>query len=178
MKLIERSKVSSFINYKMHQGRLGRLGVFGTLPWSPVHSRLTFKLGLWPSVTGERLLRPFGITPRLGHPLPGEGPERLWTASTQGEWRSTVKQLRREVKNAETSQIQKELLEGSRKVVGLAILSNGVMFTGKLVAAIQSGSASLFSEALHSLADSMLPFIVLSTTFVVTHTLPPVFNEW
>ena len=75
------------------------------------------------------------------------------TRTAQGEWRSTIKFLRRQAKKEETSQLQKETLASSQKVVGLAILSNGIMFSSKLVAAIHSGSASMFSEALHSLAD-------------------------
>ena len=75
------------------------------------------------------------------------------TKRVQGEWRSALKQLRRDVKIAESTQISITTLQGSQKVVALAILSNGIMFTGKMMAAVQSGSASMFSEALHSLAD-------------------------
>eukprot|EP00842_Homolaphlyctis_polyrhiza_P002815 jgi/Hompol1/3534/HPOL_003270-RA len=48
---------------------------------------------------------------------------------------------------------RKEALEGSQKVVALAITSNLVMFSAKLFGALQSGSASMLSEAIHSLAD-------------------------
>lgn len=71
------------------------------------------------------------------------------------EWRSAVKQFRRVVKDAETSQARHSILLESQKVVGLAILSNGCLFSGKMYAAIQSGSSSMFSEALHSLADML-----------------------
>jgi zinc transporter 9 len=71
------------------------------------------------------------------------------------EWRSAVKQLRRVVKDAETSQARHNVLKESKKVVGLAIISNGFLFAGKMYAAVQSGSSSMFSEALHSLADML-----------------------
>jgi zinc transporter 9 len=71
------------------------------------------------------------------------------------EWRSAVKQLRRVVKEAETNQARHSVLLESQKVVGLAIISNGCLFTGKMYAAVQSGSSSMFSEALHSLADML-----------------------
>ncbi|KAI8805847.1 cation efflux protein [Cladochytrium replicatum] len=48
---------------------------------------------------------------------------------------------------------RKETLHGSQKVVALAITSNLIMFSGKMFSALQSGSASMFAEALHSLAD-------------------------
>lgn len=44
-------------------------------------------------------------------------------------------------------------LAGSAKVVGVAIGTNLIMFSGKLYGAISSGSASMFAESLHSLAD-------------------------
>ncbi|KAI9099761.1 cation efflux family-domain-containing protein [Phlyctochytrium arcticum] len=45
------------------------------------------------------------------------------------------------------------MLQGSQKVVAVAMVSNMALFSGKFYAAIQSGSASMFSEALHSAAD-------------------------
>ncbi|KAL2911100.1 hypothetical protein HK105_209445 [Polyrhizophydium stewartii] len=72
-----------------------------------------------------------------------------------GEWKSRVKQLRREVTEVESKNIRKNQLEGSQRVVILAITSNMIMFLAKLYGAIQSGSASMFSEALHSLADDL-----------------------
>lgn len=140
---------------KMNHG--SRLGLRGCLS-RPSSTFLKYQVGcLAPLTMSLHWKRPFGSLSRaLSHLSPPSlGSQGLaHNSNTQGVWRSTVKQLRREVKNAQTSQVQKELLQGSQKVVALAILSNGVMFSGKLIAAIQSGSASLFSEALHSLADS------------------------
>ncbi|KAJ3089648.1 hypothetical protein HK102_005866 [Quaeritorhiza haematococci] len=56
---------------------------------------------------------------------------------------------------------RRETLEGSQKVVRLAIMSNFIMFGGKLYAATISGSASMFSEALHSLADVLNESLLL-----------------
>ncbi|KAH9250547.1 hypothetical protein BASA81_011653 [Batrachochytrium salamandrivorans] len=70
-----------------------------------------------------------------------------------GEWKSRVKQLRREVTEVDQKNQRKHQLEGSQKVVLLAISSNLIMFFAKLYGAINSGSASMYSEALHSLAD-------------------------
>ncbi|KAI8924954.1 hypothetical protein BC831DRAFT_462989 [Entophlyctis helioformis] len=70
-----------------------------------------------------------------------------------GEWKSRVRQMRRDVTEVEIKNQRKEVMEGSQKVVALAITSNLIMFMGKLYGAMQSGSASMFSEALHSLAD-------------------------
>ncbi|KAJ3216020.1 hypothetical protein HK099_006099 [Clydaea vesicula] len=61
--------------------------------------------------------------------------------------------MRRDVTMVEGNLQRKETLEGSQKVVAFAITSNFLMFSGKLYAAIVSGSSSMFSEALHSLAD-------------------------
>ncbi|KAJ1330684.1 hypothetical protein BSLG_009136 [Batrachochytrium salamandrivorans] len=72
-----------------------------------------------------------------------------------GEWKSRVKQLRREVTEVDQKNQRKHQLEGSQKVVLLAISSNLIMFFAKLYGAINSGSASMYSEALHSLADDM-----------------------
>ena len=70
-----------------------------------------------------------------------------------GDWRSKIKQMRRDVTNVEASILRKETLESSQKVVALAIGSNLIMFSGKLYAASVTQSYSMFSEALHSLAD-------------------------
>ncbi|XJO76597.1 hypothetical protein BDV3_007103 [Batrachochytrium dendrobatidis] len=70
-----------------------------------------------------------------------------------GEWKSRVKQLRREVTEVEHKNQRKHQLKGSQKVVLLAISSNLIMFFAKSYGAITSGSASMYSEALHSLAD-------------------------
>ncbi|KAJ3031553.1 UNVERIFIED_CONTAM: hypothetical protein HDU68_002651 [Siphonaria sp. JEL0065] len=52
-------------------------------------------------------------------------------------------------------------LEGSHKVVMLAMASNGTMFVAKLYAAVVSGSASMFAEALHSLADLLNEMLLM-----------------
>ena len=70
-----------------------------------------------------------------------------------GAWKSRVKHLKRQVTSLEYMESRKEAMEGSKKLVGLAIASNMLMFSGKMYGAVQSGSASMFSEALHSLAD-------------------------
>ncbi|KAJ3413306.1 hypothetical protein HDV05_008223 [Chytridiales sp. JEL 0842] len=51
-----------------------------------------------------------------------------------------VKHLNREANQAEEKVLRRETLEGSHKVVALAMTSNALMFTGKLYAAIVSGS--------------------------------------
>jgi hypothetical protein len=81
--------------------------------------------------------------------------EATLSAPSAGEWRSKVKNLRRRIVKDEDSSKRKDVLEGSLKVVGLAICSNGLMFGAKTYGAIQSGSASMYAEALHSLADCM-----------------------
>jgi hypothetical protein len=73
--------------------------------------------------------------------------------SYQGEWRSKVKNLRRRISAEQSDTRRKTTLEGSQKVVALAITSNAIMFSGKLYGAIMSGSASMYAESLHSLAD-------------------------
>ncbi|KNC97037.1 cation diffusion facilitator family transporter [Spizellomyces punctatus DAOM BR117] len=77
------------------------------------------------------------------------------TAADIGEYKSQVRQLKREVTEVKSKINRKKTLQGSQKVVGLAMMSNIALFSGKLYAAIQSGSASMFSEALHSLADAL-----------------------
>lgn len=57
-----------------------------------------------------------------------------------------MKQMKREIKEVEGNIQRKETLQGSAKVVAFAITSNLIMFTGKLYAAFQSGSSSMFSE--------------------------------
>ncbi|KAI8822212.1 cation efflux family-domain-containing protein [Fimicolochytrium jonesii] len=61
--------------------------------------------------------------------------------------------MKREASEVKQRVNAKRTLQGSQKVVGLAMISNIALFSGKLYAAWQSGSASMFSEALHSLAD-------------------------
>ena len=72
-----------------------------------------------------------------------------------GLWRSKVKRLRRKRTHQDDTLNRKTTLQGSQKVVGMAITSNLLMFGGKLYGALASGSASMFAEALHSLADML-----------------------
>ncbi|TPX56370.1 hypothetical protein PhCBS80983_g04583 [Powellomyces hirtus] len=74
-------------------------------------------------------------------------------AADLGEYKSQVRQLKREVTEVKQRASRKKILQGSQKVVALAMVSNVALFSGKLYAAGVSGSASMFSEALHSLAD-------------------------
>ncbi|KAJ3069712.1 hypothetical protein HDU98_007217 [Podochytrium sp. JEL0797] len=73
----------------------------------------------------------------------------------EGKWRSKLKQLKRESLNENYNEEKTKSLEGSNKVVLLAMTSNACMFSAKLYAAVLSGSASMFAEALHSLADML-----------------------
>jgi hypothetical protein len=91
----------------------------------------------------------------------------------KGFAKSREKQLKRLEKEATAKQVRKEVLQGSHKVVALAITrylviywhlekfnyknvrSNALMFMAKLYAATISGSASMFAESLHSLADML-----------------------
>ncbi|KAI8614219.1 cation efflux family-domain-containing protein [Chytriomyces sp. MP71] len=79
----------------------------------------------------------------------------------EGKWRSRLKQLRRESIEARAKTSTHENLEGSHKVVLLAMTSNGLMFSAKLYAAAVSGSASMFAEALHSLADMLNELLLI-----------------
>ncbi|KAJ1545804.1 hypothetical protein HK096_005955 [Nowakowskiella sp. JEL0078] len=89
-----------------------------------------------------------------------------------GEWKSKIKQLKRAANEvmhirilmvvallfeADSIEVRKEMLHGSQKVVALAITSNLIMFSGKLYAALISGSSSM---ALHSLADVINEWLV------------------
>ncbi|KAJ3230883.1 hypothetical protein HDU81_004158 [Chytriomyces hyalinus] len=82
-------------------------------------------------------------------------------ADYEGKWRSRLKQLRRESLNERSKANHNENLEGSHKVVLLAMTSNFCMFSAKLYAAIVSGSASMFAEALHSLADLLNEMLLM-----------------
>ncbi|KAI8836712.1 cation efflux family-domain-containing protein [Chytriomyces cf. hyalinus JEL632] len=82
-------------------------------------------------------------------------------ADYEGKWRSRLKQLRRESLNEKSKANHNENLEGSHKVVLLAMTSNFCMFSAKLYAAIVSGSASMFAEALHSLADLLNEMLLM-----------------
>jgi len=70
-----------------------------------------------------------------------------------GEWKSKQKQRKRIENDREEKKIRKVALEGSFKVVAFAMINNILIFIAKLYGAIFSRSASMFSEAIHSLAD-------------------------
>jgi len=70
-----------------------------------------------------------------------------------GEWKSKQKQRKRIENDREEKRIRKIALEGSFKVVAFAMINSILMFIAKLYGAIFSHSASMFSEAIHSLAD-------------------------
>jgi len=70
-----------------------------------------------------------------------------------GEWKSKQKQRVRRENDREEKKIRKIALEGSFKVVAFAMINSILMFVAKLYGAILSHSASMFSEAIHSLAD-------------------------
>jgi zinc transporter 9 len=70
-----------------------------------------------------------------------------------GEWKSKQKQRVRRENDREEKKIRKIALEGSFKVVAFAMTNSILMFVAKLYGAILSHSASMFSEAIHSLAD-------------------------
>lgn len=76
-------------------------------------------------------------------------------STIKGVWRSKLKNIRRAIVHEEDTVQRKALLEGSQKVVALAIISNFLMFGSKMYAATSSGSASMFAEAAHSLADML-----------------------
>ncbi|KAJ3028910.1 UNVERIFIED_CONTAM: hypothetical protein HDU68_000607 [Siphonaria sp. JEL0065] len=79
----------------------------------------------------------------------------------EGKWRSRLRTLKRESMQEEFNAEKTKGLEGSHKVVMLAMASNGTMFVAKLYAAIVSGSASMFAEALHSLADLLNEMLLM-----------------
>ncbi|KAJ3111054.1 hypothetical protein HK100_002828, partial [Physocladia obscura] len=79
----------------------------------------------------------------------------------EGKWRSRVKQLKRESINQNFAASKTKDLEGSHKVVLLAVTSNACMFCAKLYAASISGSASMFAESLHSLADMLNELLLM-----------------
>jgi zinc transporter 9 len=70
-----------------------------------------------------------------------------------GEWKSKQKQRVRRENDSEEKKVRKVALEGSFKVVAFAMTNNILMFIAKLYGAIFSHSASMLSEAIHSLAD-------------------------
>ncbi|KAI9010777.1 cation efflux family-domain-containing protein [Hyaloraphidium curvatum] len=81
-------------------------------------------------------------------PLPTD-PEayQIWL----GEWKS----MRKKEARLASAQGQKSGMESTLKVVAIAMAGNLVMFIVKAYTAYTSGSSSMVSEALHSLADSL-----------------------
>ncbi|KAJ3394002.1 hypothetical protein HDU84_000501 [Entophlyctis sp. JEL0112] len=79
----------------------------------------------------------------------------------EGKWRSRLKQLKRESMNQNFKENRTKDLEGSHKVVLLAVSSNACMFIAKLYAATTSGSAAMFAESLHSLADMLNELLLI-----------------
>ncbi|XP_070554265.1 proton-coupled zinc antiporter SLC30A9, mitochondrial-like isoform X2 [Ptychodera flava] len=67
-----------------------------------------------------------------------------------------------------TSQPKASMLQGSGRVVLTAITINALNFVGKLIAWLFSGSASMFSEAIHSLADTCNQIIL---AFGIYHSI-------
>ncbi|KAJ3173554.1 hypothetical protein HDU88_002640 [Geranomyces variabilis] len=114
--------------------------------------------------SGARLLFNSPVSCRAAYVRPWQGvggvglsQVREAGASRQSEaaaqYRSEVRSLKREVSEVKCRVNRKRTLEGSQKVVAVAMVSNMVLCAGKSYAAMQSGSASMFSEALHSFAD-------------------------
>jgi zinc transporter 9 len=69
-----------------------------------------------------------------------------------GRWKSRKKSANRQ-ESIESSANREETLHGSFKVVRLAMMANFTMFCTKGTAAVFTGSSTMFSEAIHSLAD-------------------------
>ncbi|XP_077984102.1 proton-coupled zinc antiporter SLC30A9, mitochondrial-like [Glandiceps talaboti] len=63
---------------------------------------------------------------------------------------------------------QESMLQGSGRVVLIAIAINGANFIFKMIAWLYSGSASIFSEAIHSLADTCNQIIL---AFGIRHSI-------
>jgi hypothetical protein len=73
-----------------------------------------------------------------------------------GEYKSLVRQERKSL-GAETHSreiIQK--MKESKQLVGIAISSNVIMLLAKSYGAFTSGSAAMFAESMHSIADSIV----------------------
>jgi hypothetical protein len=84
---------------------------------------------------------PVYIPPKAINPIS----ESQQSILTKGDYKSSKKKI--------PKLISKLHLIDSTKLVKLAITSNLVMFSAKSYGAIQSGSASMFAESMHSLAD-------------------------
>ncbi|KAJ3007614.1 hypothetical protein HKX48_009014 [Thoreauomyces humboldtii] len=102
-------------------------------------------------------------------------PQAVITAEQRAglaEYKSQIRQMKREATEVKSKVRRKKTLQGSQKVVALAMVSNVALFSGKLYAAIQSGSSSMFSEALHSLADVFNERSVGTSPSLVIETRP------
>ncbi|TPX31095.1 hypothetical protein SmJEL517_g05485 [Synchytrium microbalum] len=87
--------------------------------------------------------------------------DRIEIENWVGEWKSQARKKNRAAQDGIGKTERKKTLEGSARVVALAITTNLIMFTGKLYGAMSSGSASMYSEALHSLADVLNECILM-----------------
>jgi zinc transporter 9 len=78
-----------------------------------------------------------------------------------GEYKSL---LRQEKKLKTLTEIQKESIakmKESKQLVAVAISSNVIMFCAKAYGAVESGSASMFAESMHSIADVLNESLLL-----------------
>lgn len=66
--------------------------------------------------------------------------------SILGEWKSFRKHQNRDALEAERQKQRREVLQGSARVVAVAIVSNLCLFGAKSAAAVHTGSASMLSE--------------------------------
>ena len=74
---------------------------------------------------------------------------------TKGDWKSLNKlQTRNDLKQTKTIEMVTKL-ESAKRLVTIAISSNLIMFGGKCYAFVDTKSASMFAECMHSLADVM-----------------------
>jgi zinc transporter 9 len=71
----------------------------------------------------------------------------LKVAQDEGEYKSMLKEQKINKESAITK------LKQSKKIVQVAIFSNSIILTSKVYGFITSGSASMFAESMHSLAD-------------------------
>ncbi|KAI9143589.1 cation efflux family-domain-containing protein [Paraphysoderma sedebokerense] len=77
------------------------------------------------------------------------------SAANIGQLKSLEKHDRHEALEAREKAKRQKILHGSTKVVLTAMASNFSIMCMKFAAAMQTGSASMFSEGIHSLADLM-----------------------
>ncbi|KAJ1506146.1 hypothetical protein HMI55_002480 [Coelomomyces lativittatus] len=71
----------------------------------------------------------------------------------EGDIKSKLKQHRHEAVTVDVKATSKFLLEGSTRVVMTAMASNFCLMSIKFASAIATGSASMFAEGVHSMAD-------------------------